>query len=182
MQEELNYKTPVSRLIIVIVTAILLLVLGIIIGYYMSQGNVSNQVNLEGTGNIQTSSSSPTLPTPTNTAPTSQTQTQNQAADEYAGWKTYTSDKYGFSFKYPNKYNLFDSTKNPERVTIDSTDQSNIEGDNLPSYQIEVITEKYDFSFAEAENEWLKNINDNGIFNNKSTDQNKLFTFMIGIC
>ncbi len=48
------------------------------------------------------------------------TSTSATAADETASWKTYTNDKYGFSFKYPNTYTATDeleknTTSVPER-------------------------------------------------------------------
>jgi len=42
--------------------------------------------------------------TATTTTPNSST----SAIDETASWKTYTNDKYGFSFKYPNTYTATD--------------------------------------------------------------------------
>ncbi len=48
---------------------------------------------------------------PTAFAPGQNQQTNNQTAnqeDPYAGWKTYTNEKYEFSFRYPGDWHLVD--------------------------------------------------------------------------
>lgn len=61
----------------------------------------------QGTKSYQTKYSTPTtLPT---IAP-QPTTTQEQTVDT-SNWKTYTNDKYGFSFQYPSTYQLKENTK-----------------------------------------------------------------------
>lgn len=40
------------------------------------------------------------------------------AANETAGWKTYTNDKYGFLFKYPPTWTLLTDTEPAFLVTV----------------------------------------------------------------
>jgi len=72
-----EYKSP-SRLML-IVGGIILLVLGLVVGYYLSSSSKAQT-------SYQTTSSP--IPSP-------------EAGDEMEGWKTYSNKEYGFEFEYP---------------------------------------------------------------------------------
>jgi len=89
MHDEFTQKTPVSRLIVLIVSVVVLITLGIYVGFDLGQKDAATESANTATSEISTTTQA------TETASPATTQ------DETADWKTYTNDNYNYSVKYP---------------------------------------------------------------------------------
>jgi hypothetical protein len=89
----LEEKTPVSRLILIIVLTVVLFALSIYIGFYMGMNSVSEELVV---AEIQT----------TPIVSTSATSTPTNSPIDTSDWKTYTNNEYGYSLKYPSDWEL----------------------------------------------------------------------------
>lgn len=86
------------------IAALLILIL---VGVYLvSVMKQSNKATESDTVNItnQTSSDTSDISVTPDSSDTSGTTDNSDSSDETADWQTYTSDQYGFSFKYPNNW------------------------------------------------------------------------------
>jgi flagellar basal body-associated protein FliL len=120
MSEEFKQKTPTSRLILIIVLVVVLFALGIYIGFYMGMNSVSDKldvVEVQTTPIVSTSATSSLTTSPIDTT----------------NWKTYTNDKYGFSFKYPDKS---DSVDNIIRITEEYSDTNDTISEFVSFYDV----------------------------------------------
>lgn len=94
----LEEKTPISRLILIIVLTVVLFAFGIYVGFYMGMNSVKEELVV---AEVQT------MPI----AATSTTSTPTNSPIDTSDWKTYTNNEYGFSFKYPSNWENFPEEK-----------------------------------------------------------------------
>jgi len=81
----------------------------------------------------KTSATATASATATSTAVASVSPKASATADETANWKTYTNDKYGFSFKYPNTWTI----TNDKPGQTGFVDQNlTIKGDGSEEFQL----------------------------------------------
>lgn len=109
------------------------------------------------------------------------TPTPKPRVDEIANWKTYTNQKYGFSFKYPFVFNEDDKLKFAEKtylLTLSNGGDDEIKANNLTVYVAKIVDYKLDdrpaafhFYFDSERKRWLhKETNDSSEFVPKRTN------------
>lgn len=95
-------KGKILSLPITIGALVILIVVGIYLVLYVRQTNQTASPTTSGTPSV-TNQTTPETP---DSSDTSGTTDNSDSSDETADWQTYTSDQYGFSFKYPKDYKV----------------------------------------------------------------------------
>ncbi|OGD57163.1 hypothetical protein A2V71_01925 [Candidatus Berkelbacteria bacterium RBG_13_40_8] len=107
---------------------------------------------------VETSTSTPTATTTTpSTNTTTPTTTTPTTTDKTAGWKTYTNETYGFSFKYPSSMTLSEKTwskDGDEVIALTNTDSKTKTPDMTVRYS--KLTAKTDEVTSNTIGVWLK--------------------------
>lgn len=66
--------------------------------------------------------------------------------DEFADWKTYRNEEYGFEFKYPQKYDLYENDKIIQVIT---KEDRNLKGELVNNLTIKVVDNDKNLSVLE---------------------------------
>ena len=128
MHEEFTQKTPISRLILVIVSTVVLFTLGIYIGFDLGQKDTTSSTEEETTITANES-----------------TTTETVSTDETVDWNTYTDEINDFTFKYPATWVTFTRAEYPNTVYLQSpetktnaenTNKSDDSETNIPDYDM----------------------------------------------
>ncbi len=126
-QENSNYHIMTQKNLNLGLGAILLILLGVI-GYALLNGKPQSTIQ-SNTIQANTQNSEPE----TSTANTESTKT----SEEPATMKTYTNSKFGFSFQYPQDWEIYEETYNTEIVTaginVFAGTKQNISGKKSPA-------------------------------------------------